>query len=214
MIAPDMATMLGLRRSPTRRCRRRAAGAAAPRRPTRSFNAITVDSDTSTSDTLLLLATGAAGNAPVDGRRRPARSPASRAALDGVLLDLALQVVRDGEGAQKFIDDHASTAPRPTPAARRDRARDRQLAAGQDRDRRRGRQLGPRRHGGRQVGRAGRPATGWRRLRRPSRWPRRRCACPTSTRRRSPRTCAAARSTIEVDRRRRRRARPRCGPAT
>ena len=96
MIAPDMATMLcfvftdaalpapvlqGLL----------AAGTA------RSFNRTTVDSDTSTSDTLLVFATGAAGNDP------GADTAAFAGALEAVLLDLALQVVRDGEGAQKFI---------------------------------------------------------------------------------------------------------------
>jgi glutamate N-acetyltransferase/amino-acid N-acetyltransferase len=68
-----------------------------------SFNCITVDSDTSTSDTLLLFATG---KGP---RHRPVRAAsdrhlaAFRVKLNEVLLDLALQVVRDGEGAQKLI---------------------------------------------------------------------------------------------------------------
>jgi glutamate N-acetyltransferase/amino-acid N-acetyltransferase len=68
----------------------------------RSFNAITVDSDTSTSDTLLLFATGTAGNAPVDD---PADSRLAdfRTALEVVMGDLARQVVKDGEGARKFI---------------------------------------------------------------------------------------------------------------
>ncbi len=68
----------------------------------RSFNCITVDGDTSTSDTLLLFATGANGGEtltdPADPRLRE-----FRAALDDVTLDLAHQVVRDGEGARKFI---------------------------------------------------------------------------------------------------------------
>ena len=63
----------------------------------RSFNCTTVDSDTSTSDTVLLFATGAAGQPG----GRPGRFRGK--ALDEVLMDLALQVVRDGEGAQKFI---------------------------------------------------------------------------------------------------------------
>jgi glutamate N-acetyltransferase/amino-acid N-acetyltransferase len=69
-----------------------------------SFNAITVDSDTSTSDTLLLFATGAAKDAPriEDGRDR--RLGAFRKALDEILLDLAHQVVKDGEGARKFVE--------------------------------------------------------------------------------------------------------------
>jgi len=62
----------------------------------RTFNCITVDSDTSTSDTLLVAATGASG-VDVTG------DAAFAAALEGVMLDLALQVVRDGEGATKFV---------------------------------------------------------------------------------------------------------------
>jgi glutamate N-acetyltransferase/amino-acid N-acetyltransferase len=62
-----------------------------------TFNCITVDSDTSTSDTLLLGATGASG-VTVDG------DPAFREALHRVMLDLAHQVVRDGEGATKFVE--------------------------------------------------------------------------------------------------------------
>jgi glutamate N-acetyltransferase/amino-acid N-acetyltransferase len=96
MIAPDMATMLcfvftdAALPAPVLQALL-AAGTA------RSFNRTTVDSDTSTSDTLLLFATGQAGNDPA------ADTTAFAAALDAVLLDLALLVVRDGEGAQKFI---------------------------------------------------------------------------------------------------------------
>jgi glutamate N-acetyltransferase/amino-acid N-acetyltransferase len=96
MIAPDMATMLcfvftdAALPAPVLQDLLRAG-------TDRSFNRTTVDSDTSTSDTLLLFATGAAGNAP------DADTGAFAAALDDVLLDLALQVVRDGEGAAKFI---------------------------------------------------------------------------------------------------------------
>jgi glutamate N-acetyltransferase/amino-acid N-acetyltransferase len=67
-----------------------------------SFNAITVDSDTSTSDTVLLFATGAAGNPKVP-ESGGAMLRDFRRALDEVLLDLALQVARDGEGAQKLV---------------------------------------------------------------------------------------------------------------
>ena len=71
-----------------------------------SFNAITVDSDTSTSDTLMLFATGAAAKrgAPRIHKEGDRRLKAFRAALDRVLLDLAHQVVKDGEGARKFIE--------------------------------------------------------------------------------------------------------------
>ena len=101
MIAPDMATMLAF-----------VFTDAAIEGPAlqkllaasndRSFNAITVDSDTSTSDTALLCATGQAGNAPIAeaGDRRLA---GFKRALDDVMIDLAHQIVRDGEGASKFI---------------------------------------------------------------------------------------------------------------
>lgn len=69
-----------------------------------SFNAITVDSDTSTSDTVLVFATGAAmkDEAPIV-RAGDARLRDFRAALDDLMLDLAHQVVKDGEGATKFV---------------------------------------------------------------------------------------------------------------
>lgn len=66
-----------------------------------SFNMITVDGDTSTNDTALILANGAAGNAPIGGG-----SPAAVAfvgQMRDVLLSLARQIVRDGEGATKFV---------------------------------------------------------------------------------------------------------------
>ncbi len=103
MIAPDMATMLSFVMTdapiPAPVLQALLAKAVA-----RSFNAITVDSDTSTSDTLLLFATGKApGAAPVaDVRDR--RLAGFREALDDLLLDLAHQVVRDGEGARKFVE--------------------------------------------------------------------------------------------------------------
>ena len=62
-----------------------------------TFNCITVDSDTSTSDSLMLCATGAAGADATD-------DAGFAAALKGVMLDLAHQVVRDGEGATKFVE--------------------------------------------------------------------------------------------------------------
>jgi len=103
MIAPDMATMLSFVVTD--------AAIAAPvlqallsRSVRDSFNAITVDSDTSTSDTLLLFATGAAADAPRIDNPRDRRLAPFRAALDQVLLDLAQQVVRDGEGARKFVE--------------------------------------------------------------------------------------------------------------
>lgn len=96
MIAPDMATMLSFVFT----------DAALPQETLqdllkagadKSFNSITVDSDTSTSDTLMLFATGQAGNA-LDGDLG-----AFQVALQEVLTDLAHHVVRDGEGATKFV---------------------------------------------------------------------------------------------------------------
>ena len=104
MIAPDMATMLSFVFTD--------APVAAPvlqtllaRGVKSSFNAITVDSDTSTSDTLMLFATGAAASrgAPAITAADDAKLASFAAALDAVLLDLAHQVVKDGEGARKFI---------------------------------------------------------------------------------------------------------------
>jgi glutamate N-acetyltransferase/amino-acid N-acetyltransferase len=105
MIAPDMATMLSYVMTD--------APIAAPvlqqllsEGVKGSFNAITVDSDTSTSDTLMAFATGTAvsrGAAPITTAADP-RLPAFKAALDDLLLDLAHQVVRDGEGARKFVE--------------------------------------------------------------------------------------------------------------
>ncbi len=69
----------------------------------RSFNAITVDSDTSTSDTCLLFATGKAGNTPPSGIA-DASLDHFRRDLQALMLDLAKQVVRDGEGATKLIE--------------------------------------------------------------------------------------------------------------
>lgn len=68
----------------------------------RSFNAITVDSDTSTSDTALLFATGKAGNSPLKSASSAEARPFQKA-LDTVMMELAHLIVKDGEGASKFI---------------------------------------------------------------------------------------------------------------
>ncbi len=68
----------------------------------KSFNSITVDSDTSTSDTLLLFATRAAPHKPVK-TATDKRLKAFRKALNAVLIDLAQQIVKDGEGVSKFV---------------------------------------------------------------------------------------------------------------
>ncbi|MBU1175712.1 MAG: bifunctional glutamate N-acetyltransferase/amino-acid acetyltransferase ArgJ [Alphaproteobacteria bacterium] len=104
MIAPDMATMLSYVFTDMPVAAPVLKSVLADKVRT-SFNAMTVDSDTSTSDTLLLFATGAAakaGVAPLASVDDP-RYPAFAAAVGKVLLDLALQVVRDGEGATKFV---------------------------------------------------------------------------------------------------------------
>jgi glutamate N-acetyltransferase/amino-acid N-acetyltransferase len=102
MIAPDMATMLCFvftdAAIPSAQLHALLASGVE-----RSFNRTTVDSDTSTSDTVLLFATGQASHAPVPAEGAEAALADFARALDGVLLDLALQVVRDGEGARKLV---------------------------------------------------------------------------------------------------------------
>src|SRR5580658_7172068 len=103
MIAPDMATMLSYvftdaAVSPG------ALQTMLSKSVERSFNAITVDSDTSTSDTLMVFATGAAPGAPHIEDAADPRAGAFRRALDKLLRNLAHQVVRDGEGARKFVE--------------------------------------------------------------------------------------------------------------
>lgn len=105
MIAPDMATMLSFVvtdaaiESP-------ALQALLSEGVGATFNAVTVDSDTSTSDTLMLFATGAAADKGQGTVSDPsdARLAEFRAALQDLLKDLALQVVRDGEGARKMVE--------------------------------------------------------------------------------------------------------------
>jgi glutamate N-acetyltransferase/amino-acid N-acetyltransferase len=101
MIMPDMATMLSFVFTDAPIAASVLQGLLA-RGVVDSFNAVTVDSDTSTSDTLLLFATGKAGGAPATDSADP-RLKAFAKALDSVLLDLAQQVARDGEGARKFV---------------------------------------------------------------------------------------------------------------
>jgi glutamate N-acetyltransferase / amino-acid N-acetyltransferase len=103
MIAPDMATMLSyvFTDAPIGSA---ALQAMLSKSVERSFNAITVDSDTSTSDTLMLFATAAQRAAPRIEDPADERLGPFRRALDKVLRSLAHQVVRDGEGARKFIE--------------------------------------------------------------------------------------------------------------
>ncbi|WP_284125195.1 bifunctional glutamate N-acetyltransferase/amino-acid acetyltransferase ArgJ [Parerythrobacter aestuarii] len=102
MIAPDMATMLGYIFTDA---------AVAPaflqqlleRAKLRTYSCITVDGDTSTSDTVMVFATGKAGNPPLASFDDPG-ADAFGAALEDVCRQLAQLVVRDGEGASKFIE--------------------------------------------------------------------------------------------------------------
>ena len=101
MIAPDMATMLayiGTDAAITQNCLQHLLVRATDK----SFNAITVDSDTSTSDSVYLVATSRAKHALISDPN----SPAAASFYDGLLAvmrDLAQQIVRDGEGASKFV---------------------------------------------------------------------------------------------------------------
>jgi hypothetical protein len=147
MIAPDMATMLSFIFTD--------AAISAPALQALlkdgvadTFNAVTIDGDTSTSDTLMMFATGKASGAPRIARATDPRLKEFKKALHSVLASLSEQVARDGEGAQ----------------AGRNRGRrcgiqglgaaychvDREFAAGKDRDRRRRCKLGPRCDGRRQ----------------------------------------------------------------
>lgn len=108
MIAPDLATMLSFvftdAKIPAPALQHLLAKGA-----DRSFNCITVDSDTSTSDTLLAFATGQAKHArlsPEGGRELKRFGEA----LHELLFDLAMAVVKDGEGAQKLIEVHVKGA--------------------------------------------------------------------------------------------------------
>ncbi len=104
MIAPDMATMLSFIFTDA------ALSAAALQSllkdgVTDTFNAVTIDGDTSTSDTLMMFATGQAEGCPAHrARRRPASASAFKKALHGVLANLSEQVARDGEGARKLVE--------------------------------------------------------------------------------------------------------------
>jgi glutamate N-acetyltransferase/amino-acid N-acetyltransferase len=102
MIAPDMATMLSFVFTD--------AAIAAPALQallkdgvTDTFNAVTIDGDTSTSDTLMIFATGKA-NTPRIARARDPRLKGFKKALQQVLANLSEQIARDGEGARKLVE--------------------------------------------------------------------------------------------------------------
>jgi glutamate N-acetyltransferase/amino-acid N-acetyltransferase len=100
MIQPNMATMLAFILTDVV-VERSALQSALADAVDHSFNRITVDGDMSTNDTVLALANGAAGNAPL----RPGHEswPAFTEALNAVAHDLAMQIVRDGEGATRVV---------------------------------------------------------------------------------------------------------------
>jgi len=102
MIAPDMATMLGYLFTDAK-IPADVLQTLLTRAVDDSFNATTVDGDTSTSDTVLLCATGAGAKHPVVKSAGDAILRDFRRALLEVAQDLAIQIVRDGEGAQKLI---------------------------------------------------------------------------------------------------------------
>jgi len=102
MIAPDMATMLSFIFTDANISQVVLQALLSQLNET-SFNAITVDSDTSTSDTLLLTATARASHVEIDNINDPKLADFRRA-LGTVMLDLSHQVVKDGEGASKFIE--------------------------------------------------------------------------------------------------------------
>ena len=111
MIAPDMATMLVYIFTDAK-ISTATLQKILSRNTDATFNSITVDSDTSTSDTLLLAATGQSDAAPVAGPTLKA----FEAALAGVMLNLAHQVIRDGEGATKFVEVNVTGAATDTDA--------------------------------------------------------------------------------------------------
>src|SRR5437899_4877155 len=112
MIHPDLATLLAVLTTD-------AAGEAAILAPMlrrvadRTFNAISVDGDTSTNDTVLLLANGAAG---IDPSHDGALAQVFEDAVQQVARTLALAIVADGEGATKLVEIHVTGAPTETAA--------------------------------------------------------------------------------------------------
>ena len=108
MIMPNMATMLSFVMTDAA-VSPHVLQTILPKSVNKSFNAITVDGDTSTNDTVLLLANGVAGNSEVTDRDS-ADAVLFQECLDDLLLDLALQIVKDGEGATKFITVHVTGA--------------------------------------------------------------------------------------------------------
>ena len=108
MIAPNMATMLAFVATDAD-IAPKVLQTLLERLTVSTFNAVTVDGDTSTNDTLLAFATGASGAARIERAGDP-RLADFRDKLEVVLLNLAMQLVRDGEGASKFVQITVSGA--------------------------------------------------------------------------------------------------------
>ena len=113
MIQPCMATMLAFLLTDAK-VDRRAMQKALKAAVDKSFNRISVDADQSTNDTVLLLANGCAGNRALKPGHRD--WPAFVAALEGVTFRLAMEMVRDGEGAQKMVTVNVRGARAPADA--------------------------------------------------------------------------------------------------
>ena len=113
MIHPDMATMFGFLTTDAP-LTREYTDAVLRRVVDRSFNMVSVDNDTSTSDTVLLLAGGAAGGGAIDAGH--AAASVFEAALEAVALHLAKEIARDGEGASKLIEVRITGAATPEEA--------------------------------------------------------------------------------------------------
>jgi len=103
MIAPDMATMLSFifTDAPLPAA---ALQSLLKDSVTDTFNAVTIDGDTSTSDTLMIFATGKAAGAPRIARAADPRLKDFKRALHGVMANLSEQIARDGEGARKLVE--------------------------------------------------------------------------------------------------------------
>jgi glutamate N-acetyltransferase / amino-acid N-acetyltransferase len=103
MIAPDMATMLSFifTDAPIPAA---ALQSLLKDSVTDTFNAVTIDGDTSTSDTLMMFATGKAEDAPRIARAADPRLKDFKRALHGVMANLSEQIARDGEGARKLVE--------------------------------------------------------------------------------------------------------------
>ncbi len=114
MIAPDMATMLAFVATDAT-ISPHALQDLLKVITQRTFNAVTVDGDRSTNDTLLVFATGQSGAPPITRSNDP-RLADFAAKLEALLLDLAQQLVRDGEGASKFVKISVTGARSPASA--------------------------------------------------------------------------------------------------